>query len=147
MKKFFIFLFTIALLFLGIANKGYAQKAELKNQPSKSPKVQKPLFYYPVPFIPVLKDMEYVAEKSAVLKTPDLVTGMLVFKGNYSAKSLLNFYKVQMKNNGWKEVGSFTSKISFIAYERPEGTAFISISEGLISTELRIVVILNKLKE
>jgi len=104
----------------------------------------KDLVYFPVPFIPVLKDLSYQGEQSALLKTGKVITGMLVFKGNYKANSLLEFYKVQMKNNGWEEVGSFTSKITFIAYKRPEGQAFISVSERYFSTELRIVVILNQ---
>ncbi|AIH04582.1 MULTISPECIES: hypothetical protein [Thermodesulfobacterium] len=102
------------------------------------------LVYYPVPFIPVLKDLSYQGEQSALLKTDKIITGMLVFKGNYKANSLLEFYRVQMKNNGWEEVGSFTSKITFVAYKRPEGHAFISVSEGYFSTELRIVIIFNK---
>lgn len=103
----------------------------------------KDLVYYPVPFIPVLKDLRYDGDKSALLKTGFHITGMLVFKGNYSSKSLVEFYRVQMKNQGWEEVGSFSSKITFIAFSRPEGQAFIAISEGLFLTELRIVVILK----
>lgn len=99
--------------------------------------------YYPVPFIPVLKDLRYDSDKSALLKTGSHITGMLVFKGNYSSKSLVEFYRVQMKNQGWEEVGSFSSKITFIAFSRPEGQAFIAISEGFFFTELRIVVILK----
>ena len=111
---------------------------------SKSLKSQKPLFYYPVPFVPVLKDMTQIPDKSALLKTPSLVVGVLVYKGNYSAKSLFNFYKTQMKMLGWRKVGSFTSKLSFLAYKRPGGTVFISVSQGLLSTELRIVIILSR---
>lgn len=106
----------------------------------------KDLVDYPVPFIPVLKDLRYDNEKSALLKTKNYITGMLVFKGNYSAKSLVEFYRVQMKNQGWEEVGSFSSKITFIAFSRPEGQAFIAISEGYFLTELRIVVILKTIK-
>lgn len=103
----------------------------------------KDLVYYPVPYVPVLKDLRYDSERSALLKTGSYITGMLVFKGNYSPKSLVEFYRVQMKNQGWEEIGSFTSKITFIAFSRPEGQAFIAISEGLFLTELRIVVILK----
>lgn len=103
----------------------------------------KDLVYYPVPFIPVLKDLRYDSDKSALLKTGAHITGMLVFKGNYSSKSLVEFYRVQMKNQGWEEVGSFSSKITFIAFSRPEGQAFVAISEGFFLTELRIVVILK----
>ncbi len=110
------------------------------------PEEKKDLIYFPIPYIPILKDLEYQPEKSALLRTGDILTGMLVFKGTYSPKALVDFYKVQMKNQGWEEVGSFSSKVIFIAYKRPEGTAFISISQGWYNTELRIVIILSKIK-
>ncbi|RLG14915.1 hypothetical protein DRN69_03725, partial [Candidatus Pacearchaeota archaeon] len=89
----------------------------------------------------------YQAENSALLRTGGVLTGMLVFKGKYTLKSLVEFYKVQMINQGWEEIGAFSSKITFIAYKRPEGTAFISISQGWYYAELRIVVMLTGIKQ
>lgn len=112
----------------------------------KSPE-KKDLTYFPVPFIPVLKDLDYQPEKSALLRLGDILTGMLVFRGNYSPTSLVEFYKVQMANQGWEEIGAFSSKTTFMAYRRPEGTAFISVSQGWYYTELRIVVMLSQVKK
>ncbi|PMP97849.1 MAG: hypothetical protein C0169_01830 [Thermodesulfobacterium geofontis] len=112
----------------------------------KSPE-KKDLTYFPVPFIPVLKDLDYQPEKSALLRLGDILTGMLVFRGNYNPSSLVEFYKVQMVNQGWEEIGAFSSKTTFIAYKRPEGTAFISVSQGWYYTELRIVVMLSQIKK
>jgi len=117
------------------------QAEEVKSQKIKD------LIYFPVPYIPVLKDLEYQAENSALLRTGGVLTGMLVFKGKYTLKSLVEFYKVQMINQGWEEIGAFSSKITFIAYKRPEGTAFISISQGWYYAELRIVVMLSGIKQ
>jgi hypothetical protein len=72
-----------------------------------------------------------------------ILTGMLVYKGRYKAKDLVDFFRTQMASQGWHEVGSFTSKMTFLAYKRPEGTAFISITEGPFYTEVRIVVVLS----
>ncbi len=138
MRKLLSCIFVLCFIIAGLTNV-WALNSE--NQTT----TKKTLIYYPVPYVPVLKDLQYVAEKSAVLRTPQVVTGVLVFKGDYSAKSLLDFYKVQMPNNGWQIVGSSSaSKISFLAYKRPNGTVFISISEGVFSSELRIVIILEK---
>lgn len=101
---------------------------------------------YPIPNIPVLKGLSYQPSDSAILKTGGVITGMLVFKGNYKANSLVEFYRVQMKNLGWQEVGSFTSKTTFLAFKRPEGQAFISIKEGWAQTEVRIIVFLTGVK-
>ncbi|WP_038056661.1 hypothetical protein [Thermodesulfobacterium hydrogeniphilum] len=150
MKKVFVLFFVFCLIFYVVS---FAQETNStvevitpKAEKVKNSQAKESLIYYPVPYIPVLKDLRYDANNSAILKSGNVITGMLVFKGNYSAKSLIDFYKVQMKNNGWKEIGSFSSKITFIAYKRPGGSAFISVSEGYFSTELRIVVILTENK-
>jgi len=153
MKKFLLIILSSLFLFsVAFAQEKTAQentKVEVVTPKAEEVKTteKKELIYFPVPFVPVLKDLEYQAEKSALLKTGRVLTGMLVFRGNYSPKSLVEFYKVQMVNQGWEEIGAFSSKVIFIAYKRPEGTAFISISQGWYYTELRIVVMLTQVKE
>ncbi len=154
MKKISALILIFCLIFYAISfaketnseTNSTAKVITQKAEKVKNSKTKEPLIYYPVPYIPVLKDLRYDADNSAILKSGNVITGMLVFKGNYSAKSLIDFYRVQMKNNGWKEIGSFSSKITFIAYKRPGGSAFISVSEGYFSSELRIVVILTETK-
>ncbi|MBO8143926.1 MAG: hypothetical protein H0Z16_04995 [Thermodesulfobacterium sp.] len=148
MKKFLLFVF-INLFILSAVLAQEKPSVEVVTPKAEEVKTQKTkeLVYFPVPFIPVLKDLEYQAEKSALLRTGKILTGMLVFRGNYSPNSLVEFYKVQMRNQGWEEIGAFSSKVTFIAYKRPEGTAFISISQGWYYTELRIVVMLNQVKK
>jgi len=146
MKKFLFFLLILYFPFLIYAQQKPEVEVTTPEITEIKPEEKKDLVYFPIPYIPVLKDLEYQSEKSALLRTGDTLTGMIVFRGNYSPKSLVEFYRVQMKNQGWEEVGSFSSKVIFIAYKRPEGTAFISVSEGWYYTELRIVVILSKVK-
>jgi len=148
MKKFLIFIFINLFIFSIVfaQEKPNVEVITPQAEEVKSQKV-KDLIYFPVPYIPVLKDLEYQAENSALLRTGEVLTGLLVFKGKYTLKSLVEFYKVQMVNQGWEEIGAFSSKITFIAYKRPEGTAFISISQGWYYAELRIVVMLTGVKQ
>ena len=148
MKKFLIFIFINLFIFSIVfaQEKPNVEVITPQAEEVKSQKV-KDLIYFPVPYIPVLKDLEYQAENSALLRTGGVLTGLLVFKGKYTLKSLVEFYKVQMINQGWEEIGAFSSKITFIAYKRPEGTAFISISQGWYYAELRIVVMLTGVKQ
>ena len=148
MKKFLIFIFINLFIFSIVfaQEKPNVEVITPQAEEVKSQKV-KDLIYFPVPYIPVLKDLEYQAENSALLRTGEVLTGLLVFKGKYTLKSLVEFYKVQMRNQGWEEIGAFSSKITFIAYKRPEGTAFISISQGWYYAELRIVVMLTGVKQ
>lgn len=138
MKKFI--LIFIILCVLGI-NQALAKEQVEVITPEKIEAQEE--ITYPVPNIPVLKGLSYQAEESAILKTSGTVTGMLVFKGNYKSASLVEFYRVQMRNRGWEEVGSFTSKTTFLAFRRPEGQAFISISEGWINSTVRIIFFLT----
>ncbi|MDM7202674.1 MAG: hypothetical protein P3W84_000380, partial [Thermodesulfobacteriaceae bacterium] len=101
---------------------------------------------YPIPNIPVLKELSYQPSESAILKTRGTINGMLVFKGNYKIPSLVEFYRIQMRANGWEEVGSFTSKTTFLAFKRPEGQAFISLSEGWVQTTIRIIFFVTGVK-
>lgn len=143
MKKiiFFIFFLFFNLFFLEEINFSLAQEVI----ESKVAEEIKDL-NYPIPYIPVLKDLNYKPEKSALLKTENFLTGTLVFTGRYSGSSLVEFYRVQMRAQGWEEIGSFASKVIFLAFRRPEGYAFISISEGMFLTEVRILTILSGIK-
>lgn len=142
MKKIF-FLWIIFFLFSLILKKTnlvWAQEPEVK-EPEKVQEVGNLTF--PLPYIPMLKDLNYQPDKSALFKTGNFLTGTLVFTGRYSSSSLVEFFKIQMKSQGWEEIGSFASKIIFLAFKRPEGYAFITISEGTFSTEVRIVAVLS----
>ncbi|MCX8042246.1 MAG: hypothetical protein N3A56_07115 [Thermodesulfobacteriaceae bacterium] len=145
MKKillsFIFFLFIFNPFFLERINFSLAQEI---GEPKVAEEVKN--LNYPIPYIPVLKDLNYKPERSALLKTENFLTGTLVFTGRYSGSSLVEFYRVQMRAQGWEEIGSFASKVIFLAFRRPEGYAFISISEGMILTEVRIVTILSGIK-
>lgn len=140
----FIYLFSFSIVFAQEKPKVEVITPEAEEVKSRE---KKDLIYFPVPFIPVLKDLDYQPEKSALLRLGDILTGMLVFRGNYSPNSLIEFYKTQMVNQGWEEIGAFSSKTTFMAYKRPEGSAFISVSQGWYYTELRVVIMLSQVKK
>lgn len=142
MRKFILFIIFISL-FWGKINLSLAQEVEVV-EPKVSEEVGN--LSFPIPYVPVLKDLNYQPEKSALFKTSNFLTGTLVFTGRYSGSSLVEFFRVQMKAQGWEEIGSFASKVIFLAFKRTEGYAFVSISEGILSTEVRIVAVLSGVK-
>ena len=147
MKRFIALISASLLLSLAWANL-YAEEAKVEvSSPERvevvQPKEKSSPVYYPIPYIPVMTELSYNSDKSAILKTGKVLTGMLVFSGNIKSSALIDFYRTQMRLQGWEEVGAFSSKINFLSFRRPEGTAFVIISEGMFSTELRIVVMLQ----
>jgi hypothetical protein len=146
MKKV-IALISAFYLLLSFTNL-YAQESKVEvSSPERveivQPKEKTSPVYYPLPYVPVLTELDYKPDKSAIFKSGKVLTGMLVFSGNIKSSALIEFYRTQMRLQGWEEVGAFSSKINFLSFRRPEGTAFVIISEGMISTELRIVVMLH----
>ncbi|GEM_PF-950570 len=135
------FAILVILVISGVCNNVLGAKVPVE-KPAKVKTVENPV-EFPVPYVPILKDWKYQSDQSAILKTTKILTGMLVYKVKYKANDLISFYRTQMPGQGWHEVGSFTSKVAFLAYKRPEGTAFISIKEGSFYTEVRIVVVLT----
>ena len=147
MKRFIALISALLLLSLSWANL-YAEEPKVEvSSPERveviQPKEKSSPIYYPIPYIPVMTELSYNSDKSAILKTGKVLTGMLVFSGNIKSSALIDFYRTQMRLQGWEEVGAFSSKINFLSFRRPEGTAFVIISEGMFSTELRIVVMLQ----
>ena len=142
----FFFFFSIP-----VATNIYAQEPKVEvSSPEQvevvSPKEKTSPIYYPIPFIPVMTELNYQADKSAIFKTGKVLTGMLVFSGRLKSNALVEFYRAQMPLQGWEEVGVFSSKINFLSFRRPEGTAFVIISDGMFSTEVRIVVMLQGIR-
>jgi hypothetical protein len=146
MKKVIAFI-SASFLLLSFTNL-YAQDAKVEvSAPERvevvQPKEKTSPVYFPIPYIPVMTELDYKPDKSAIFKSGKVLTGMLVFSGNIKSSALIEFYRTQMRLQGWEEVGAFSSKINFLSFRRPEGTAFVIISEGMFSTELRIVVMLQ----
>jgi len=146
MKKV-IALISASFLLLSFTNL-YAQEPKVEvSAPERvevvQPKEKTSPVYFPIPYVPVLTELGYKPDKSAIFKSGKVLTGMLVFSGNIKSSALIEFYRTQMRLQGWEEVGAFSSKINFLSFRRPEGTAFVIISEGMFSTELRIVVMLQ----
>lgn len=141
LRALFLFLILFLTIFL---TSGFPQEKVEVVTPEKIEATSE--ITYPIPHIPILRGFDYQPNQSALLKTGTLLTGMLVFKGNYKASSLVEFYRAQMKAQGWEEIGSFTSTTTFLAFRRPDGQAFIGITEGWINTEVRIIVFLSGVK-
>jgi hypothetical protein len=141
--KIRMLLIFVIIIGLGLTNLVYGAEKE-KNKPVKKNTASQPLVVFPLPNVPVLKDMELKEDKSAVLETEHLIIKLLVYRCKYKTNALKKFFRTQMKLRGWQEVGVLSSKITLLVFKSDQNVVFITISEGTFSTEVRIYGMIKK---
>jgi hypothetical protein len=66
--------------------------------------------------------------------------GMQRFKGRVEVVSLMNTMRRYLANHGWTLRSLLRAQRSIMIFEKHDRMAFIEITEGLLDTEMRIVV-------
>jgi len=95
--------------------------------------------YYDFDDIQVPRSLGLVKEESKVFVVDSFKAGVLVFKNNVNAESLVNFFLEGMAKDNWVLKSSF--KYPAVLFFAKRGKAcVIEINEGTFSTELRILV-------
>jgi hypothetical protein len=77
-------------------------------------------------------------DKSMIVRTPTFVGGVLYLKGRVKAKSLIEFFKNQLTSRGWELTRSIIYRESLLAFNRPNGTCFVYITESSFNTQVEI---------
>lgn len=92
------------------------------------------------PDIVVPRGMSVVQSKSMVVNTSSFVGGVLTLRGRIKVESLIEFFKNQLEARGWELAGSIHYKNTLLAFQRPNGSCIVYISEpGMgITTEIQI---------
>jgi hypothetical protein len=91
--------------------------------------------------IAVPNEMREVGSDTVIIIAPSgLKTGMQRFKGRVEVVSLMNTMRRHMANHGWTLRSLLRAQRSMMIFEKPDRMAFIEITEGLLDTEMRIVV-------
>jgi len=137
---------SLKLLLLGILAvllAGCASDGSFKN-PFSSDTAAVPLggyFYSEFEDIPVPNEMREVSSDTIITFAPTGVkSGMQRFKGKVEVVSLMNTMRRHMANNGWTLRSLLRAQRSILIFEKQDRMAFIEITEGLLDTEMFIVV-------
>ncbi len=133
-----IFLVIFMIVILGMGSFVYGQTVKEQTSRVKKNTPAQPLIVFPLPDVPVLKDMELQEDKSAILETKQLIIKLLDYRCNYKTSALVKFFRTQMKLRGWQEVGVLSSKITLLVFKKDSNVVFITISEGTFSTDVKI---------
>jgi len=91
--------------------------------------------------IPVPNEMKEVSSDTVITFAPSgIKCGMQRFKGRVEVVSLMNTMRRHMANNGWTLRSLLRAQRSILIFEKHDRMAFIEITDGLLETEMRIVV-------
>jgi len=91
--------------------------------------------------ISVPNEMREVNSDTVVIVAPSGVkSGMQRFKGRVEVVSLMNTMRRHMAGQGWTLRSLLRAQRSMMIFEKHNRMAFIEITEGLLDTEMRVVV-------
>jgi len=91
--------------------------------------------------IPVPNEMREISSDTIITFAPSGVKcGMQRFKGRVEVVSLMNTMRRYLANHGWTLRSLLRAQRSIMIFEKHDRMAFIEITEGLLDTEMRIVV-------
>ena len=137
---------SFKLLLLGIMAvlvAGCASDGSFKNPfVTEEPATPGTGFYYSeFEDIPVPNDMSESSGDTVVTFAPSGVKcGMQRFTGRVEVVSLMNTMRRYMANNGWTLRSLLRAKRSTLIFEKADRIASFEIADGVMSTEMRIVV-------
>ena len=93
-------------------------------------------------FPDVLTPSELKIDKktTSILRTPGFSSGVLAMKGRVEMTSLVNFFKVNMEKDNWRQLSEFRSHRSMMLFSKTNRWCVIHISESEFSTYVEIWV-------
>jgi hypothetical protein len=97
-------------------------------------------------FVGVLypEDLKVVSDRTYLVETSGITTGILTLKGWVERDSLVDFFRAGMKRQGWRELAVFKSPqantSSILVFLKADRTSVINIHEELIYTYVEIAV-------
>ncbi|MFH7319329.1 hypothetical protein ACHHRT_01825 [Desulfurivibrio sp. D14AmB] len=139
----FLLLLLAALLLAGCAQMG-SFNSEARNELPEEKIPPQP--YHPAEFRDLLipSELDWVRDKSMVVKTDSFAGGVLYFTGRVEVNSLTDYFITSMRNSGWKLVGSVKYKDVLMAFNKPYKTSTIVISEAEMGRRANVSIYITE---
>lgn len=93
---------------------------------------------YRFPDVPVPAGLSMASGESFILETPDTHAGQLVYTGFANFQSVVQFYRQNMPNHGWKLLSSIERGEAALTYEKPGWSAVVFIRTSYFQTRVSI---------
>ena len=97
--------------------------------------------YYDFQDIPAPSEMNVLSSESSVYESGPFKTGILTLRGRVDLNSLINFFQLAMKQQGWKAKGSFRYRRSVMVFEKPDKICVMNFYEKLYYSYVEIYVV------
>jgi len=132
-----------ALLLAGCAQMG-SFNTDSRNEVPEEKMTPQP--YHPAEFRDLLipSELDWVRDKSMVVKTDSFAGGVLYFSGRVEVSSLTDYFITSMRNSGWKLVGSVKYRDVLMAFNKPYKTATIVISEAEMGRRANVSIYITE---
>ena len=97
--------------------------------------------YYNFEDVLIPSELKIVQDKTAVVSTPGITSGIISLRGRVERTSLLNFFSNNMQKDNWNIVSQFISPATtFMVFQKTGKTSVITIRDEQIFTYVEIGV-------
>ncbi len=90
--------------------------------------------------IPVPSELRRNEDQSFVYEAPGVVIGVVIYEGRYKGRSIAQFFRNEMPNNGWRFLNAFSDARYVISFLKENRSCQISVEEGTFGTRVVIKV-------
>ena len=90
--------------------------------------------------IPVPSELKRNDEQSFVYEAPGVVIGVVIYEGRYKGRSIAQFFRNEMPNNGWRFLNAFSDARYVISFLKENRSCQISVEEATFGTRVVIKV-------
>ncbi len=90
--------------------------------------------------VPVPAGFTKNANESVLVETPTFRIGLLVYEGKAETSALAEFFKVNMRANGWQMLSSFLGKEAQMVFVKGDRSSLITVTQKPAGTRLEVRV-------
>lgn len=136
-------LLSLALFISGCTNNLFSTKtAENEQVEGSSVKSKKTTaVYYDFDDILIPMELKVVKDRTVVVSTPGIASGIITLKGRVERRSLFNFFNNNMQNDNWNVISQIKSPgTTILVFQKTNRTSVITIRDEQINTWVEVSV-------
>jgi len=131
MRRFFLFVFLIALFFVGCSS--FPKEGDVS-----SPKILEPSSNIKFADIPIPNGFKFLHQESYAFQTNNIRVAVLKYSGRPDAERVFLFFKEQMPIYGWNLLNTIEYGTRLLNFEKENESCIITIEPKKLSTQFTI---------
>jgi len=90
--------------------------------------------------VPVPSELKRNEDQSFIYEAPGVVIGVVIYEGRYKGRSIAQFFRNEMPNNGWRFLNAFSDTRYVLSFLKENRSCQISVEESTFGTRVVIKV-------